>query len=454
MKRAPAKRVRDLLGCYLPLPWYYGRGFRRDFAFLKQSSDWKRDRLIEYKLAQLRKLVSFAEQHVPYYTRVFAEYGINSADIRTLDDFSRLPLLTKDLVTENLKSLKADDFDSHNPVLTATSGTTGKAMKLYRSQHQEEMRLAQFWRELHRHGFRFGDRQVKLESPKTYDPDTPLYYHDRIENALVINTYHVLAGRQGEVLEAIRQFKPKLLQGLPNILFIVADHAIEHNLEPLEIPFIVLWGEKLYPHLNAARERIFPGKLIEYFANRENTIAAWGSGDDRFSEVSEYCHLEVLPTGAPGDDGSTGDLITTSLHNYAFPLIRYNSADLVKWEGYVNHDSRRPELELIGGRGKDLLLSRDGYLAPHLYSCLRRNRFYKVRRCQVEQIDLDRVIVRVVAGPDYERAQDEPVLLKIISEGLLDRFQLQAEYVDEITFTKRGKFRPVISDLATRQAQR
>jgi phenylacetate-CoA ligase len=254
-----------------------------------------------------------------------------------------------------------------------------------------------------------------------------------------------LKGNLREVLTAIRDFRPQLLSGLPNLLFILADYAISHGIEPIPIPLVTSMGEMNYPHLAAARERIFPGRFFEYYANRENTIGAWGRGDGVFAEVSEYCHLEMQ-----SDDGDgTGDCLSTSLHNFAFPLIRYNSGDRIRRLGYRG-ESRYPQWELIGGRGKDLLVSRDGLIAPHVYGHLRRGGFFKVKRCQLEQIDLDRVLVRIVPWPEYDRREDEATLLRLVSEALLDRFTLQAEYVDDVTYTKRGKYRPVISQLATR----
>ncbi len=38
MSRSLRKRARDFLGCYLPLPWYYGREFRKITGFLEHSN--------------------------------------------------------------------------------------------------------------------------------------------------------------------------------------------------------------------------------------------------------------------------------------------------------------------------------------------------------------------------------------------------------------------------------
>jgi phenylacetate-CoA ligase len=452
-KRSFSKRIHDRLGCYFPLPWHYGRGFRDALDFLSESSDWPRDRLIEYKLERIKETLNHARDHVPYYRKMFADYGVEISQVQSLDDFSKLPILTKDDLIDSFEQLKSDDFRRHKPILSTTSGTTGKGTKFYRSRAQEDFRQAAFWHTLLENGFGFRDRQVKIGSPISYDSDSPLYYHDPIENALVINSYHILAGRYADVIDAVRSYHPRLVQGLPNLIYILAEYAIRKEIEPIEVDLVLFFGEKLYPHLRVARDKFFPGKLLEYYANRENTIAAWGPGNDTFAEVSQQCHLEVSPDERNTAHPESGDLITTSLHNLAFPLIRFNSFDLVRWLGYSGENSRYPRLELLGGRGKDLLLSRRGLISTHVYRCLRKRGFFKIRRCQLEQIDIDRLLVRAVPGPDYDREPDEETLREAINEGTLNSFELEVEYVDEIAFTKQGKFRPTISELASKYVE-
>lgn len=443
-KRSISKRVHDFLGCYLSLSWYYGREFRQALAFLERSRTWSREQVEAQKVARLRRLLRHAETKVPFYRHRFAEAGVSSRDFDSLDDLQRFPVLTKDDLINHHEELKADDFVSHRPILTTTSGTTGKGTRLYRSKRQESWRQAVVSHYCKRHGVNLGDRIVYVGSPRDYDDNSPVATYDRIENALWINSYHAMAGRQEKIIDAIREFKPTLLYTLPNMIYIIAEYGLRHKLEPIPVRLILSNGEFAYPHLAEARANFFPGEFLEFYANRENTISAWGRGDTIFTEISEYCHLEIA------DNQGTGDLLSTSLHNFAFPLIRLNAGDLVTELGYRDNNSARPGLKLLGGRGKDLLVSKQGLISPHVFSRLRHSGFYKLRGCQLEQIDIEHVIVRVVVDSEYDRKRDEPEMLRIIDAGLLHRFKLEVEYIDELTFTKRGKFKPVISDLATR----
>jgi phenylacetate-CoA ligase len=51
----------------IPLPIRYGKVFRDTYAFLQQSQWWSRERLEEYLLQQLSKLLHYAYENVPYY---------------------------------------------------------------------------------------------------------------------------------------------------------------------------------------------------------------------------------------------------------------------------------------------------------------------------------------------------------------------------------------------------
>ncbi|MBD3218634.1 MAG: hypothetical protein GF310_10185 [candidate division Zixibacteria bacterium] len=72
----------------------------------------------------------------------------------------------------------------------------------------------------------------------------------------------------------------------------------------------------------------------------------------------------------------------------------------------------------------------------------------KLKRYQLEQIDLDNVIMRIVPGPEYNRERDEARMLELIHEGMHGMFKVRLEYADDIPFTKAGKYQWVKSKLA------
>ena len=86
--------------------------FRKTCKFLKKSQWWSKEQLGEYQLQQLSKLLHYAYENVPYYSKVFDESGLKPKDIQDFNDLQKLPFLTKDIIRKNLKDLKAKNYPS------------------------------------------------------------------------------------------------------------------------------------------------------------------------------------------------------------------------------------------------------------------------------------------------------------------------------------------------------
>lgn len=85
----------------IPLPIRYDKGFRDMYNFLKESQWWGKEKLEEYQMQQLKKLLNHAYENVPYYHRVFDDRRLKPKDIQDFDDFKKLPVLTKNIVAKN-----------------------------------------------------------------------------------------------------------------------------------------------------------------------------------------------------------------------------------------------------------------------------------------------------------------------------------------------------------------
>ena len=79
--------------------------FLKWYNFLQESQWWSREKLEEYQMGQLNKLLHHAYKNVPYYRRVFDERGLKPENIQNFNDLSKLPYLTKEIIRENLSEL-------------------------------------------------------------------------------------------------------------------------------------------------------------------------------------------------------------------------------------------------------------------------------------------------------------------------------------------------------------
>lgn len=441
-------RLRYFWYRYRPLESFYGKEFIKCYNFLKKSQTWNKDRVQEYKLDRLIKLVAHAEKYVPFYRERFAKYGISSKTIKDFDDFAKIPVLTKKNLKADFDRLKSDNLQDYQPLPAKTAGTTGNMTRVLRSSYHESFRKAVLWRIYNRFGCEFRQPRVTVDDPPSFKTNSPLFEHDKIENNLIINTYHLMNGKADIIYEKIKEFRPRMIWGHPTFMAILGENSLKNGKEPLEIPLIATYAEKIYPYARKLMDAFCIGQHLDYYGNKENTIAAWGKADNKFYEVSEYCHFEFIPRKIDSMDKDTGDLVTTSLHNYAFPLIRYIPGDLITYNGYVNSEVAYPQIELHGGRGKDLLLTREGLTIPHLIDYMEMKDFTHLRKHQIEQVSLDKIIVRIVPEKSFDKSVHENILHQLAKESTANRFEVEIEYVDDIPLTKRGKFPAIVSSLA------
>ena len=119
--------------------WYYGQKeyrlrFGREFeARLQQlvnSEKWSAGEIEAYQNEKLRLLVRNAYETVPYYRERWKALKISPEDIRNREDLQKLPILTKEEVSQHADQFISEKMRRRELVARHTSGTTGKALLL------------------------------------------------------------------------------------------------------------------------------------------------------------------------------------------------------------------------------------------------------------------------------------------------------------------------------------
>jgi phenylacetate-CoA ligase len=433
----------------IPLPLKYGGEFRRLFHFLQEHQHGSREELAAFQWQQLKALLAYAYDHVPYYHRTFDEVGLHPDDVRSPADFRQIPILYKEQIVTHGEELKSDQFDRFDPIPTTTSATTRDGLTIYRSLYLEHYRLANVWRHYFNIGYHFREPRAQLTVPLKSVSDSKEMPIDNNENALLIDPHSVTLENSSRIYERLKSFQPKLLYCQPASVAVLIEYFRQRGFSPFPIPIIYSLGEKLYPEYRALITSFFGDGIIQYYANRENTVAATELNDGRMYINSEYCYVEFLSSDGPCADGTPGDIVTTSLQNYAFPLIRYHTEDLGASHGYPQGALRNYEtMEIIGGRGKDLLLTMNGLIAPQVLPVIERVCAGKFKRVQLEQRTLDDLVVRVIPNETFDHRHDPARIEAAYRECFQNQFKVEVELVEKIDRTDAGKYKFVISEPA------
>ena len=102
---------------------------RDQFLDLARAS---KDDVEKYSFNELKNIVKFSKQRIPWYTNSFESIG-NIDDSESLQDLLHsLPILSRRLVQENFDGLyfKSPEHDPNDFAIQATSGSTGKPVSV------------------------------------------------------------------------------------------------------------------------------------------------------------------------------------------------------------------------------------------------------------------------------------------------------------------------------------
>jgi phenylacetate-CoA ligase len=89
----------------LPENIRYGSVYRSEMKELKRIDRLSWDEVCAERRVALKRLIAYAYEHVPYYHQLFNSIGLSPEDIHDENDLSKIPFLTKELLTKNRDKL-------------------------------------------------------------------------------------------------------------------------------------------------------------------------------------------------------------------------------------------------------------------------------------------------------------------------------------------------------------
>jgi len=293
------------------------------YAELRQSQWWPRERLEAAQAEALRRLVRIASR-VPHYGASFAAAGLSPDSVRSLADLGRFPILERDdLRRLGIAGLRVP---GSRGVRASTSGSTGQRVSFLWPLEQMRWLDAGEARARAWLGSDVGTRRLEVRC-------RPVGWPQEL-SAVLLNTAAFHAPVVAEpaavrrLVEALAKNPPALVWGVSNALYVLATALLDGGRS---IAAGACWsgGNHLHPHYRRAFERAFACEVYERYATMETGLIAHECVEGRSLHVpAEGIVVEVVrPDGSPAAPGETGDVLVTTLHNTATPLLRYRVGD-------------------------------------------------------------------------------------------------------------------------------
>lgn len=431
----------------------YGKLFRETYSFLQKSQWWSKERLEEWQLDQLNKLLRHAYENVPYYQWLFDERGLKPKDFQDFKDLRQLPYLTKEIIRNNMPNLVAKNFPKFKLQYGSTGGSTGIPLGFYCQRVLQDSREWAFMLTLwERVGFKVGDRCVVLRGKVVKSANKGKFWEfDPLHKSLILSSYHLTDANIPQYINEIRKFKPDFIQAYPSAITILASFMKEHNIMPLPTVKAILCGsENLYIWQRELLEKVFQCRVYSWYGHAEHAVLA--------GECEQSCYYHIFPeygiAELVGKDGNfvregnkTGEIVATGFNNFAMPFIRYCTEDLaittnVKCECGRNY----PLLKSVEGRLQELIITRTGRLISMTAINMHSDVFDNVRQFQFYQDKMGEIIFYIVKKSTYT-GKDTDYIYRELRNKIGADTNLIIKFVDEIPRTERGKYRFLIQKL-------
>lgn len=414
-----------------------------------QRTQWLPPAEIEkLRLERLRSLLRHAGDTVPFYRTLFAEAGCAPEAVTSLSDLGRLPILTKDIVRQNLDRMRSTAGIALEP--WTTSGSTGTPFKFYVSKQRISHDIAAKWRTTTWFGVDIGDREiVAWNSPlELAGHDWVKTVRDRVFRSKLLPATSLSPRRMDEFLEEIRRFRPRQLFGYPTSLALLAERAVDRGLrlDRIGIKVAFVTAERLLPHHREMITKGFGCRVANQYGARDSGYLAHECPEGNMHITAEDLIVEIVDeAGRPVPAGTPGELAVTNLFSHGFPFIRYKNGDVAVLSDRTCPCGRGlPLLEDVHGRTNDVLIAADGgRVHSVVFSSLMRD-VPGARQFKIVQETRDHVTLQLVVGGDFDEAVSYPLLRRVFADRLGVGVNLSIERVNAIAPEPSGKYKYIV----------
>jgi len=425
-------------------------GSRRYFEQLQKEQFLPPDEIEALNWSRTQALLQYAFNHVPYYRRRFTEASCVPQDIKTQEDFSRLPVLTRKDLMDNFDELLSDEVSLNDVKLSTTGGSSGTPAKVYHPK--KEIRAANGWRML-------GWWNI---SPAA---DCASVYRD-ICNSLTARIMHFLQWFPTKQLlldatsfteKDMRHFlddfirvHPEVLHGYVGAMDNLAEYVLDHDIQLPPPKVIWVTSAPITPVQQKKIENAFHAPVYDQYGCCEiYWLAAECPARNGLHMFYDTKRLEFLDdNNCPVPNGTYGNIAITDLQNYAFPLIRYLNGDRGRrLDKHCTCGCNLPLMDKVKGRvSETFTLPSKTRLNGEFLTTLFDNTPEAVKQFQVHQLADASIVIRVIPNDAYPNLHEtlenvRSALWKAVHEEVAVKLEL----VTEIPLRK-GKMKFVISD--------
>lgn len=420
-------------------------------AFFEKSQWFQEEKLQEYQLERLKLILSHAYQNVPYYRNLFDRLKLKPEDFRNFKDLKKIPVLTREGLRKNFNLLRARNYKKFKPSLYRTSGTFGEPAEFYLDKSSNVLEFCYYWRHFSWAGYRLGAPFAEFSLHHFLEADIKdIAHYSFLTNRLILNPAQISNYNIDKFIKKIKKYRPLFLKGSPSTLHIFSILLEKNGYLDLNLKAVFTTGEKLLPHQRQKMEKVFGCQVLDSYGHMERTIAISQCPSGSYHINSDYGILDIEARNEITDpEGKeTGEMVGTSIYNFAMPLIRYKTGDLVEMNSfYENCRCGRglPTVKNIFGRVQDIVVTPDQRYLTNIYIIF--NFIEGVLSYQIHQRSREELFLKIAKAADVSGQSIAEKTRLYFKKIMGDEVNIIIEFSPLENFYNARKQKVVISSL-------
>ncbi|MBU2498031.1 MAG: AMP-binding protein [Proteobacteria bacterium] len=297
-----------------------------------------REKLLQIEITNFRKYLAYAKENSVFCRKKFRD--VDPEEIKTIDDLKKMPLIDK----EDLRIAQANEEPTiYGEILGVrpeevsdyrqTSGTTGKPVYVPESYESWQWRVEVWCHILWMAGFRETDRVFVPFGYNVYVAFWEGHYAaEKVGCEVVPGGALDTRGRINKMIEV----KATALMNTPTYGLHLAETARKMGIDPRKIGIrrMQCAGEPMPQATRKMLEEVWGAEVYDHIGGTEP--CAWGAmcGERKGLHLLEpFFVVEVLDMETLSrevDEGELGVAVVTPLGRRSFPLVRFNTKDVVR----------------------------------------------------------------------------------------------------------------------------
>ena len=448
-------RMMTFLNRHVFSPMLAKKNGSRVFEFLRflEKSQYDSPETIRVRQwTSIKAMIHHAYETVPFYRQRLDAIDLHPSDLRTMEDISAIPILTKSDIRDHGHEMISNRYQVDRLRVKTTSGSTGVPLAIRIDEPSMQWKTACTIRSDQWSGWNFGERVAKVWG----NPD---FLHDgwkgRVRNRLIeratyLDTLAVTDERMRIFCEQLRESPPKLLFGHAHSIYLLACYAHKHKIDWIHPHGIISTAMILHDYQRILIERVFGTYVTNRYGCEEVSLIASECPVHHGLHFNSDSIYPEIHHDRPYLPKNTGSLLLTDLTNFAMPIIRYQIGDVVTGSERACSCGRGMNMiSRIEGREADYVLTPNGTLISGI--SLTENFAMLIRgaaQVQLVQESLTMLRVRLVTSSEFDDRSLKAVG-DLVRNTFGDTMRHEVERLDAIPQEASGKYRFCISKVAS-----